>query len=481
MADLSKIKLNGVNYNIKDTIARNAVAPPLATETTDGLMSSTDKQILNSLNPNITTTLSDIDSSEFCIINAKQSNALDLVIDVEPVIKSQIRTNNLLDVDNNTPGYYIGSNGSLSTNANDLVGDFIPVSPGDDIYYTGIIGETNSSSINRRLHVYKADKTWIKQISFAGNLHINDSWSTHGIIPANGAYIRVSWGVNDINVMISINTPTKYEPYYITPFDKITQTTFAVGPSSSRSEATEYTITVPAAAGDQYGFIYNPIEGKLLSSTGYIASYNGETLPGIWWSDRDIYSEDGVPSNGAEVVYKLSEENIVEYNFTPITIPLNYHINYFFIDNGFLKELSYYAETVAVQHLTIYEGITYGSTNVLESDLLNWNHAAQLIDSKANIDSPAFTGAASAVTLGIASNSDRLATTAFVQTKMNNLAPLEPTSKASRNYETNDYLFYGGQLYKTTSAIAAGSSLSVGNNIVATTIADELKLLFSQV
>ena len=83
-------------------------------------------------------------------------------IAAEPIIQSQIRTSNLLNVDVFTPGYYIGSSGSLASNTNDHVGEFIPVSPGDDIYYTGIVGPTNSSSINRRLHVYKADKTWIK-------------------------------------------------------------------------------------------------------------------------------------------------------------------------------------------------------------------------------------------------------------------------------------------------------------------------------
>jgi len=36
---------------------------------------------------------------------------------------------------------------------------------------------------------------------------------------------------------------------------------------------------VPAAAGDLYGFRYNPIAGKLYATTGHIASYNGETLP----------------------------------------------------------------------------------------------------------------------------------------------------------------------------------------------------------
>ena len=86
MADLSKIKLNGVEYNLKDTVAREAVSPPPATETTDGLLSADDKRLLNSLNPNIAKTISNLNASEFGIINAKAENALSLDIAVEPTI-----------------------------------------------------------------------------------------------------------------------------------------------------------------------------------------------------------------------------------------------------------------------------------------------------------------------------------------------------------------------------------------------------------
>ena len=167
MADLSKVKLNGVTYNFKDAQAREAIeaisedaisAIPLATSTTNGLMSATDKQILDNMNPNISATISDIYASETHVINAKQENMVDLEIIESPHISQQIRTSNLLNVDNFTPGFYIGGNGNLASNTNDHVGDFIPVSPGDDIYYTGIIGPTNSGSINRRLHVYDANQ-----------------------------------------------------------------------------------------------------------------------------------------------------------------------------------------------------------------------------------------------------------------------------------------------------------------------------------
>lgn len=402
-----------------------------------------------------------------------------MIITAEPIIKSQIRTDNLLNVDEYTPGFYIGSNGQLSSNANDRVGEFIPVTPGDTIYYTGDVGPTNSSSVNRRLHVYNANQVWIKQLNYASSLRVGQHWSTNGVIPANGAYIRVSWGVEDTNVMISIGEPSKYWPYYITPFDKITSASFQIGATNDSAEATTYTINIPATAGDQYGFTYNPISGILSSTTGHINSYNGETLPSYWWSDRDVYTEGGSPSTGAEVIYRLADEDIVEYNITPMTIPLNYHVNYFFINNGVLKELSYYAETLAVEHLTIYSGATFGETNILESDVIAWNNAANLIDTKANIESPMFLGTPTTATPGITSNTTRLATTEFVQTKMNNIAPFEPTGKASRDYNIGEYVYMSGQLYKVTAAIPKNSSITPGNNVTATDIATELNLLFS--
>ena len=39
---------------------------------------------------------------------------------------------------------------------------------------------------------------------------------------------------------------------------------------------------------------------------GYIASYNGESLPGEWISDRDVYSAGTTPTTGAQVAYKLA-------------------------------------------------------------------------------------------------------------------------------------------------------------------------------
>ena len=491
MADLSKIKLNGTTYNFKDAQAREAIeaisedaisAIPLATSTTNGLMSATDKQIMDNMNPNISITISDIYVPETHVINAKQEDMVDLEIIEQPHISEQIRTINLLDVNTFTPGFYIGSNGQLASNTNDHVGDFIPVSPGDDIYYTGIIGPTNSSSINRRLHVYDANQRWIKQLNFASNLKVGQAWSTNGTVPSNGAYVRVSWGVEDTNVMISVGAPDKYWPYYITPFSPISSASFQLSPDDTYTNATTYTVTVPAAAGDLYGFRYKPIAGKLYATTGHIASYNGETLPSTnWYSDRDTYEEGKTPSIGAEVIYKLADEDIVEYDITPQTIPMFFHANYLKTDTGVIVSFSYYAETFGVSHITISNGATIGETDILENDVQGWNHAAESIDDKANLVSPAFTGTATAPTIGIAAVSDRIATTLFTQRLLGSLiAPLQENNRATKNYEVGDYFIFGGVLYKVTAAIAANGTITAGTNVEATNVMAEIVSLLSQ-
>lgn len=54
--------------------------------------------------------------------------------------------------------------------------------------------------------------------------------------------------------------------------------------------------------------------------TGYIASYNGESLPGRWISSHDAYAEGATPTTGAQVVYELAVPKTEALTaITPIT------------------------------------------------------------------------------------------------------------------------------------------------------------------
>jgi hypothetical protein len=52
--------------------------------------------------------------------------------------------------------------------------------------------------------------------------------------------------------------------------------------------------------------------------------------------------------------------------------------------------------------------------------------------------------------------------------------------KATRNYSVGDYVYILGFLYKITAAVVTGASFTVGTNIVATTVMDEIKTLINE-
>lgn len=59
----------------------------------------------------------------------------------------------------------------------------------------------------------------------------------------------------------------------------------------------------------------------------------------------------------------------------------------------------------------------------------------------------------------------------------NLIAPTEVTNKATRNYTVGSYLIMNNTLYKVTSAIANGGTITVGSNVTATTIMQEILAL----
>ena len=153
-----------------------------------------------------------------------------------------------------------------------------------------------------------------------------------------------------------------------------------------------------------------------------------------------------------------------------------YRINYIKTNNGIIVNFTYYAETFAVSHLSVQNGATFGETEFFESDIQEWQHAAELIDAKANINSPAFIGSPTSTTPNLTTNSDRIATTAFVHS----MAPVEINmAKASKNYSIGEYLICQGKLYKVTAAIAQNTAITAGTNAEQTTVMDEIVSLLS--
>ena len=125
---------------------------------------------------------------------------------------------------------------------------------------------------------------------------------------------------------------------YSIQFDVANPGQFAIKLGTDKSYSsynTIETIAFPAAAGTVFGAEINPITGEFKVTDLEIASYAGESLPGSWISDRDVYDPDNpnTPTTGAQVVYKLASPVI--YSITPITtLVTNYGDNNFWNDTG---------------------------------------------------------------------------------------------------------------------------------------------------
>jgi hypothetical protein len=104
------------------------------------------------------------------------------------------------------------------------------------------------------------------------------------------------------------------------------------------------TYTIEFRDGDNpltvYGGTLDVTSGELTVTDAYISSYNGETLPSTWISDRDVYAEGTTPTTGAEVVYKLA--NSVTYQLTPTQIRTLVGTNNIWADTGNIIEGKYF-------------------------------------------------------------------------------------------------------------------------------------------
>ena len=114
------------------------------------------------------------------------------------------------------------------------------------------------------------------------------------------------------------NTVKPFSPYSnICPISGWTGAKVYVSPTTDPADATVYTIDLD---GTRYGGTLDVLAGKLTVTDGYIASYNGETLPSTWISDRDVYAAGTTPTTGAEVVYKLASPFEIDLTETEVEL-----------------------------------------------------------------------------------------------------------------------------------------------------------------
>ena len=149
------------------------------------------------------------------------------------------------------------------------------------------------------------------------------------------------------NTMVTTDTLTDFWVFLNSGCEVLEETKFkvmySIGENSGNWEpyqpGTTATLTLPETI---YGGTVDAVTGVGSKTWGYIASYNGESLPGEWISDRDVYSAGTTPTTGAQVAYKLATPE--SFKVSQVSIPSLIGENYFFT-NGENMDIIYKKES----------------------------------------------------------------------------------------------------------------------------------------
>lgn len=202
-------------------------------------------------------------------------------------------------IDNNT-----GANKSGATTWR--CKNYIPVKPNTAYYF-------NNGSLSSSIRYYWYDKN---------NAFISGSSTSSAVLtsPSNAYFLRIRDTEADGATPpgnISINYPSTDTSYH----------------------AYTGTTVIIDLDGTRYGGTLNVTTGVLTVTDANIASYDGETLPGEWISDRDVYAEGTTPTTGAQVVYKLSTPQT--YQLTPTEVTTLLGQNNVWADTGNINTITF--------------------------------------------------------------------------------------------------------------------------------------------
>lgn len=179
-------------------------------------------------------------------------------------------------------GYINKSNGEIvSSQLGKYTKDYTPIKP--NTTYIWSFPASASGNIYFAVFAYDSNK------NFIGRLGISypDDFPITFTTPSNAAYVRFNLDLTNPNMQLEEgSTATAYEAF-------------------GNAYTTQLGQTV-------YGGTLDIVSGELTITHDYIASYSGESLPGEWISDRDVYAEGTTPTTGAEVVYELASPTTVQ-------------------------------------------------------------------------------------------------------------------------------------------------------------------------
>jgi len=208
----------------------------------------------------------------------------------------------------------------------------ITVTPNSDNTVTVNGTNTGSDSINVQLDFGSWGSTPLllkkQDADYKITYSIKINGTTSGQIDFYGGYIDKNGGAHQFQISSSTLIGTQ-----IVPKDaKRLRTWINIGKNASASNAIieiqaelgttatayepyqgqTYSITFPSEAGTVYGGTLDVTTGVLTVEWENIDSYAGETLPGEWISDRDVYASGTTPTTGAQVAYELATPTTVQ-------------------------------------------------------------------------------------------------------------------------------------------------------------------------
>ena len=238
---------------------------------------------------------------------------------------------NLLDPNEAETLKYVRSDGSVMTTSGWSASGYIRVTAGS----TYVLNIRNSG-VTAYHAFYDANKEFVSSVI---------STTSPITIPSDASYIRLSMKtVEPGTAQFELgSSATSFAPYSnICPISGWTECK-VYRSGADTSDPTIYTVTF-GSAGTVYGGTLDVTTGTLTVTKANIASYNGETLPGAWISDRDVYAVGTTPTIGAQVVYDLAEP--IVYNLTPVEIRTLVGQNTIWADTGDVT-VKYSADTKA--------------------------------------------------------------------------------------------------------------------------------------
>lgn len=174
---------------------------------------------------------------------------------------------------------------------------------GKTVYLSGIVTRTGSHANNIAARIARRLNGVIGYQNFA-------QFSNNEVVYSDGA-ITIPEGATVISLMV-VASAAADSSIGETMTVKDLRLCLAAGQPYTDYQRDDYTVSFGRTI---YGGTLDSVSGVLTETWGYIASYNGETLPSEWISDRDVYAEGATPTTGAAVAYKLATPQT--YQLTP--------------------------------------------------------------------------------------------------------------------------------------------------------------------